>query len=540
MTDTSTLGTTAPGDVADAVDYLIPARWERRARQVEPAVRRHWQFGLVLLAAILIRAVVALGYPPILWFNDSYNYLTDAVALTPDLVRPDGYPFLLAMLHSLFLVSVLQAMMGAGMGTAIYALLRHRGLQWRAATLPALPVLFDVFELHLEHMVAADTLFTFLVTVALVICCWSDRPPVAAMAAAGLLIGYATIVRSVGEPLLAVFVIGMLARHAGWQRLAALVVAAAIPVAAYAAWFHSFEGKYALTEASGDFLYSRVSTFAECAVMRPPASLRVLCDPTPPSARPPAEDYLWADSEEAPYAQRRTPLAALTGNNNVYRFTRRIDGLTMRFAERAILAQPVAYARAVMDDTLHTFGWTRQPDPHDYTGNGPVFRFVSQARLDSLIPWWAGYVPGDVQAIQDYHARRDFAGPSLGDSRVVQPWAELIRQYQRVVYLPGTVLGLILLVGAVGVLARVRRWGGLALLPWLTGALLIVLPPMTAGFSYRYVLAAVPAACLAGGLAFALQPGDRERPCARWTRRFRHQPTDAFPSVSGDDQWGER
>jgi hypothetical protein len=59
------------------------------------------------------------------------------------------------------------------------------------------------------------------------------------------------------------------------------------------------------------------------------------------------------------------------------------------------------------------------------------------------------------------------------------------------------------------VLGRWRRLGGVGLLPWLVGALLIVLPPMTAGFSYRYVLAAVPAACLAAGLAFARRPGDK-------------------------------
>ncbi len=65
-----------------------------------------------------------------------------------------------------------------------------------------------------------------------------------------------------------------------------------------------------------------------------------------------------------------------------------------------------------------------------------------------------------------------------------------------------------MLIGAAGLLARWRRWGDIGLLPWLVGALMIVLPPMTAGFSYRYVLAAMPAACLAAGLAFARRPGE--------------------------------
>jgi len=33
----------------------------------------HWQFTVVVAAAIAVRIIVILGYPPILWFNDSYN-----------------------------------------------------------------------------------------------------------------------------------------------------------------------------------------------------------------------------------------------------------------------------------------------------------------------------------------------------------------------------------------------------------------------------------------------------------------------------------
>ena len=93
----------------------------------------------MLAAAVVVRIIVILGYPPILWFNDSYNYVYDAVTHIPDVVRPNGYPFfidLLLPLHSAYPLAVLQAAMGVVMGVIIYALLRRRGLPWWGATLP--------------------------------------------------------------------------------------------------------------------------------------------------------------------------------------------------------------------------------------------------------------------------------------------------------------------------------------------------------------------------------------------------------------------
>jgi hypothetical protein len=487
-------------------------RGPRLARLTRPAVT-HWQFTVVLAAAILIRVIVILGYPPILWFSDSYTYIYDAVTHIPDVVRPNGYPFfidLLLPLRSAYPLALLQAAMGVVMGVIIYALLRRRGLPWWGATLAALPVLFDSYELHLEHMITADTLFIFLGTVAVVILCWNDRPSVPVMAVAGLLIGYATLVRSVGQPLLVVVLVAMLVRRVGWRRLVTLVVAGIVPIAAYMFWFHGTYGRYGLTESSGTFLYSRVSTFAECRKIHPSPDVRALCDPTPPHLRPVSEEYLWADNEKWPANKVTTPLFNLNNSADTsLRFTPKVNAMAEKFAREAILAQPVSYLHAVIDDTLHTFGWNRQPDPHNYYGNGPAFQFVSGKVLNGLIPWWADPYPGDAVAVKTYHARQEFGGSGLGKTSAVAPWQHLLQMYQRYFYLRGTLLGLIVLIGAAGVLARWRRWGGIGLLPWLVGALMIVLPPMTAGFSYRYVLAALPATCLAAGLAFARRPGDK-------------------------------
>jgi hypothetical protein len=383
-------------------------------------------------------------------------------------------------------------------------------------------VLFDSYQLHLEHMVTADTLFIFLGTVAIVILCWNDRPSIPVMAVAGLLIGYATLVRSVGQPLLVVVLVAMLVRRVGWRRLVTLLVAGIVPIVAYMAWFNGSHGRFGLTESSGTFLYSRVSTFAECDKIKPSADVRVLCDPTPPHLRPVSGEYLWADNEEWPDNKVTTPLFNLYhSSDNSLRFTPKVNGMAEKFAREAILAQPVSYVHVVVDDTLHTFGWNRQPDPHNYYGNGPVFQFVSGQELDALIPWWANSNQGDAKANKTYHARQEFGGPGLGNTQAVQPWQHLLQMYQRYIYLRGTLLGLIVLIGAAGVLARWRRWGGIGLLPWLVGALMIVLPPMTAGFSYRYVLAAIPATCLAAGLAFARRPGDKSV-CARAADLRRH------------------
>jgi hypothetical protein len=352
-----------------------------------------------------------------------------------------------------------------------------------------------VFELHLEHMISSDVLFYTLVTAVLILLCWWERPPVLVAVIVGVATGYAATVRNVGEMLLVIVLIGMIARRMGWRRVLATAAAGLVPIAGYMVWFHAHYGHYALNEETGTSLYSRVQSFAECPQMNPPASLRVLCDPRPPSQRPNSQEYLWSNN---------TPLAKLTGDNNIYRFTPQIESLTMKFAERAIEAQPLDYAKVVIKDTLTTFGWSRANADNttlgDLEGDGPLFQFRSTvAAVPSFV----------ITDATNTRAAKDYGGASYGRPSVVQPWSWILRAYQKVVYLRGPFLLLFVLAGAAGVVLGLRRggrrlgWGGLCLLPWLAGVYLIVAPPMTAGFSYRYALAAVPALCLAAGLAFA-------------------------------------
>ena len=178
------------GPVADDTDPA--SRGASAAGQLHGLIRRHRPFGAVLAVAAVLRVVVMLGYPPAMFFNDSYLYMTDAVSRSPDIIRSSGYPLLLYLLlpfRSLSLVTGLQGLMGLAVGAGIYAVLRRRGLPWWGAAIPALPVLFDVFELQLEHMVASDVLFFTLVTAVLMLLCWWDRPPLLVAVIVGVATG---------------------------------------------------------------------------------------------------------------------------------------------------------------------------------------------------------------------------------------------------------------------------------------------------------------------------------------------------------------
>ena len=478
---------------------------------VQRALAGNKLFVILMIPAALLRIDAELGYRWQSWFNDSWNYVDTAVTLNLDPTRPSGYSFYLWVLkpfHSFALVTVSQHIMGLLVAVMMYALARHRfgTPKWLAAVM-TLPVLYDGFEIQLEHLILSDTLFLFLAMLAVLVLLWSPLPPLRAAggaggaqvpwwrsswarcALAGALVGVSAIVRTTGLPLIPVFAVYLLLcfgmGRAGWRTLVsgvvAFVVLAVAPVAGYAGWYDLQHGAFNTSESTGVFLYSRVMTFADCAKMQLSPDLLSLCTTVPPAQRPVAQAYIWTAA--SPLHRFPAPVFSALPNS-----------LAQQFAIKAIEAQPAAYARAVFDDTWRSFDWSRSVFPNAETYDEYLFGYQS-------VPISSGHpVPGYSSSAAAYLA----GGNPL--TAVVNPFASAIRVYQRYVWLPGTVYGLLLLAGLGAIVAGRRRVSVDALLPWVSSVALIVVPAATAEFDYRYVTTAVPFACLALAIAFGRRP----------------------------------
>ncbi|MEV5575024.1 hypothetical protein AB0L06_33725 [Spirillospora sp. NPDC052269] len=455
-----------------------------RAARSRAFARTHWIFLSLLAAGALLRGTAMLGYRWVMWFPDSSDYLSGAVNLNPNLVRPSGYSLFLWLvkpLHSLALVSLLQHLMGLAVAVMVYVLARRaRAPRWLAA-LATVPVLLDGNQVQLEHMLMSDTLFGFLVmgAVTVLLLRATGRRTLVLAAAGGLLLGLATITRSAGLPLLGVAAFVMLARRTGWRPLVAMAVAGVIPIVAYSSWFAADRGEFTMTRSTGVFLYGRVAPFADCRKMDVPVEQMALCLSSDPRHRSVRESYIWG-----PRAPRYRVEA--TG------FTPEGERLAFDFAIRAVTHQPGDYAQVAATDLGRTFRWDHPTFPDRTTYEHYLFGSKTFNPEAPAEPYVRAYDPG------------------YRPTKATGPYASFLGAYQKVAYLPGTLLGVIMLGGLVLMIRR-RRWD--ALMPWTIGMTLIVLPALTAQFDYRYVLPAVPLLCLAFVLAVRpAAPGETVAP----------------------------
>jgi hypothetical protein len=461
-------------------------------RRIELFLVRHRFFGVALTAGLVLRVVTMLGFPPAIWYGgDSISYLSTSLSLFPGTSRESGYGLLLSLLrpfHSFAVVTGLQHLMGLGIAVMIYALLRRYGLPGWGATLAALPVLLDVYQIQLEQEILASATFGFIVMAAItLILWWRDKPPLWAAAAAAVLLGIGSTLWPVGLPLLILYLAYLVIRKIGWQAFAGALVAGVLPLALYASWFDARYHRVAFNYSDGIFLWSRTMSFADCAVIKPPAYDDVLCPSQPVPDRPSASTFIWEPS---------SPLNALPGP----KFSPRNNALALHFAIRAIAAQPVEYAKDVLDDFALTFTWNRPPHPSALLAERSQFAFATSN-------WEPAGTVGARALAKD---QRAYTGGSLATTSAVQPFASFMRGYQRVFSLRGTILAVLLLIGLAGIvrawagggLRRRRDWGGPALFPWAAAFTMLLLPNVTADFSERYAVPAMPVVCLAAALAF--------------------------------------
>lgn len=446
--------------------------------RLPPLARTHWLFTLVMLIGTAGRVLTMVAYQPALLYIDSSGYLNNRFNLNPTGSQPIGYSLLLRLLlyvGDLGMIAGIQHLLGLAMGLCIYALLQRKGAPRWLSALAAAPILLDAYEWQIEENILSDSLFLALITFALTILAWHKRPTRRAIISAGLILGCACIVRTVGEIAIVPAVIYLLlvcGPH--WRkRIAAAAIAAAafaIPLAADATYTAVYSGTPSVTQSSGDLLYGRVATFANCAEV--PSDLKSVCPAGTVAYRTALGPDYYAHNPSSPEA------TASPAKLN-------------EFTDYVLEHQPLAFTRAVGSDFLQLFTSPRGT----ITGGTAISRWQFQTYYEL----W-GVSPASTDALLA-------AAGDSGGYHVNVGAAQVLRDYQlNGGYTPGWYFSAALLAGLAGLLGLTRkaRKSGLraqALL-WTGTGVALLLGADVFEFSWRYQLPAL--ALLPTGGAFGI------------------------------------
>ena len=474
----------------------LAARARAVAAGLTPAAlwRNHRLFTIVACVSVIPRIIAALGFKPALFIQDSFSYMQEGTHFNLGPLRPAGYPMLLRVLepfHSLLLVTTLQHLMGIGLGVIIYGVLRTRGLPAWGATLAAVPTLFDSRQIWLESSILPDTLFTLVLMIAVAILIAAPKPTIWQAVIVGVLVAWASVIRGNGAPVFVVILAFLLIQRVGWRVITACVAAFAVPLLGYMLWFFVDFGQVNITNSTGLFLWSRTMSFANCAIIKPPADLVPLCPENQPG-HPTSPAPAWSVSA---LLDGRSPATYLWDPGAWWRHDAHPgvnaynNKLAMQFAERAILAQPADYLKTVGKEVFLTFFATDRSE--SYLSD----HFTVAPHVTTLAPYMKSF---------EYRYAH-----TTSNTHVVQPWAFFMFLYQMPVWFPGWVFFGVMAAGLVLLIRRWRGWGVYAGLAWGVAVVNLVVPIAAHELDYRYALSAVPFACLALGLACIRKPASR-------------------------------
>lgn len=419
---------------------------------MQPLLRRHWPFAIVLIAAALLRGAAELAYWPALFYSDSWGYLS--MAEGPGLVtfaplRPSGYPLALTLLPGeLGAATVAQHVAGMAGGMLVYALLLRLGVGRALAAAAAAVVLLDAWAVALEQHILAEAFFTLALALGAFLTLWRPMPKTWQLAAAGVLLAGATLMRPVALAATVPWLVYLLWLRPPRRGAVLAVGALALPLVVYSLAHSSATGTFGLTQADGWFLYGRVGEIAT------------------------------RYEDEGPnffIFNRRSP-----ARREFPRFDERSNRIMRARAFDAIRDEPGEYARIVARDFLK------------YLRPGPRSRY----REDSTIEF-----PARRSARFEDDPARTRLYPGLRP-RTSAPNGAL-RSYAAVFHTSRPLLALMIL-AAVGALALRRLEKRAAAAVSLTLAMavaMLVASAMTAGFALRYLVPEVALLVVSGTLS---------------------------------------
>lgn len=436
---------------------------------------------VILGLGTCLRLALHVGLSPTtLAQPDPWLYVRAAAeGIFSDPIHPAGYAILLRMLRPLspdpVVVVAVQHILGLVAAGLLYATGRRLGASPVWTSLPAAALALSLDQVLVEHTLISDSVFVVLVVLAVYsLMRWGTDPdgPLTWLVIAGAVAACAMFVRA-SAPILVIALIAAAAmagtRSFGRSMLRSGAVLAGLALVAgpYLVSQYSATGRWALTEASGWSLYSRVAPFARCEVANPPPDTKFLCEDSDPSGRGGPDFYAW----------RGGPARARYGD-----FDKGNDELG-RFALAVLQNQFREYVGEVATDFVRYFSFL---EGHRESDGG---RGGSALRIDSS---WEPTERNTLQVIENYYGdidpvRRDGVLDTLASGQ----------QVLRVSRYPLLAASLLAIFGAAKI-ARLRR--AIAFNMFVAaGSVLFSVAVST--YNWRYALPWIPFVFLAAALA---------------------------------------